>query len=309
MSELTISNGPHVKAHFAVQKVMMIVFIALMPATIAGVYNFGLPALYTIVSCLISAWLTDIACQKLAKQKFKIINWSSLLTGLLLALVLPPATHPLLCFIGSFVSITIGKYVFGKGNNIFNPALVGRTFLSVSFPAMMAGWIIPDATTAATPLTILKEGGVSALINAYGSTELLYKALFFGNVGGSLGETSALALLIGGLALIILGPINWRIPTMYLSTVAIISQFAGRDVIVDLISGGLLIGALFMATDYVTSPITRNGRIIFGIGCGILTMIFRIYSAMPEGVCFSILLMNALVPLIERYTKPKPFGR
>ena len=307
MRKLNLLQSPQIRSGWTGQKIMKIVFFSLMPAAFAGIWFFGYPALIVLITAVISAWLADISMQFLMarkdhKKRVVPLNWSSLLTGLLLGLILPPLLPVWIPVVGSFFAIMIGKYAFGKGNNIFNPALIARVFLVFSFPALMGGWLIPDGVSSATPLTLHETVGVEGLAAAYGPD--YHSSLFIGNVGGSIGETSALALLLGAAILIYVRIISLRIPLAYLGTVAMISAFFGRDVLFDLLAGGLMIGAFFMATDYVTSPITSRGKIIFGIGCGILTMLLRVYSANPEGVAFSILLMNAAVPLIERYTIP-----
>jgi len=224
---------------------------------------------------------------------------SAVLTGLLLALVLSPLVPWWIAVFGSVFAIAIGKMVFGGlGHNIFNPALVGRAFLVASWPVLMTRWISPDGITGATPLGLLKLEGIKTA----------YTQLYLGNIGGTIGETSAIALLVGAAFLFYKNVLDWRIPTTYVGTVFVFAFIFGQDPIFHIFTGGLLIGAFFMATDYVTSPITHNGRLIFGFGCGFLTIVLRLFSGYPEGVMFSILLMNAAVPLIERYTKAKPFG-
>ncbi|MCF7862122.1 RnfABCDGE type electron transport complex subunit D [Candidatus Woesearchaeota archaeon] len=305
-NNLQVRNAPHVTSGWTSQKIMRLVFFALLPAAISGIYHFGLSAVGIILTCLAASWITDVVLQKVTNSTHGWFNWSSLVTGMLFALVLPPTVPPWVAIIGSVFAISIGKYAFGKGNNIFNPALIARTFVAVSFPAFLAKWITPDGVTSATPLTLMKLEGYSAVTQQYGST--LYNVLLSGDIGGCIGETSAIAILLGAAILFIFGVIEWRIPTFYLVTVAVFSAMVGRDVIFDLLAGGLMLGAFFMATDYVTSPITYKGKIIFAMGCGLLTMLFRVYSNLPEGVSYAILLMNAAAPLIERYTKPRPFG-
>ncbi|GAG72922.1 unnamed protein product [marine sediment metagenome] len=284
---------------------MYIVVAALLFPTAAGIYFFGYYAIYIILASIITAVLTEFVIKKLRKKRF-IMDGSAVITGLLFALILPPRLPLWMVVLGAFFSIAVAKEAFGGlGYNIFNPALAGRAFLSVCFPKEMTTWVLPphfnyDAVTGATPLS---ESFI------YPPDKLsLYKDLFFGNIGGSLGETSAMLILIGAAVLFAFRIIDWRIPTFYIGTVALGSLLMGKDVLFQVLAGGLMIGAFFMATDYVTSPVTGNGRIIFGVGLGVLTVLIRNFSSMPEGVCFSILIMNAFTPLIDKYLRIKPFG-
>ncbi len=297
--KLTISANPHIKDTDTVNKIMWYVVISLLPAAIAGIYLFKTNVIIIIILSIISAVLTELIIQKLRKKPITIKDGSAFLTGLLLALTLSPSVPWWIPILGSIFAITIGKHIFGGlGHNIFNPALVGRAFLVASWPLVMATWILPDGTTGATPLGLLKLEGIGTK----------YLDLFLGNIGGSIGETSAIALLIGAAFLFYKKIIDWRIPTSYIGTVFILSFILKQDPIFHILAGGLMIGAFFMATDYVTSPITKKGKIIFGIGLGILTVIIRLYSGLAEGVMYSILLMNSLTPLIDRFTRLKPFG-
>ena len=290
--KLNISVSPHIRSKNSIEKEMWYVILALLPATIFGAIVFN--AWSIIIISIVTAVLTEAAIQRFRKKQITITDGSAVLTGLLLALVLSPAVPLWIPLIGSFVAIAIGKHVFGGlGHNIFNPALVGRAFLVVSWPAIMTKWIAPDGITSATPLAGAKAS---------------YGPLFLGMIGGCIGETSALLLLIGGLFLFWKKVISWRIPAAYIGTVFILSWIFGGDPIFHLFAGGLFIGAFFMATDPCTSPITKNGRLIFGFGCGLITSILRFFSGYPEGVMFAILLMNSATPLIDRFTKQKPFG-
>jgi electron transport complex protein RnfD len=236
---------------------------------------------------------------------------SAAVTGLLLALTLPPTVHPILPILGAAFAIAIGKQVFGGlGYNPLNPALIGRAFLLASWPNLMTTWQWPagslawagrqaDAVAGATVLGLVKEGT---------AVQLPAVQMFLGKMAGSLGETSALALLLGGLLLLAYQIIDWRIPVGYLGTVVLMAFLLGEDPLFQLLAGGLILGAFFMATDYVTTPVTPKGRLIFGIGCGLLTMLIRKYGGFPEGVCYSILLMNVTTPLLDRWTVPKRFG-
>jgi electron transport complex protein RnfD len=311
---LIISSSPHFHSHDSVPKIMWSVVGALVPATAMAIYYFGIGALIMIGSCVAAALVTEIIMNKMKGEGLTINDGSAAITGLLLALTLPPSLPISAGIIGSVFSISIGKQIFGGlGYNIFNPALLGRAFLQASFPVAMTTWTYPatekyaqiDAVTAATPLAQFK---FDKIIADYGD-------LLSGNVVGSLGETSAIAVLIGGLFLLIMKYADWRIPLSYLGTVFILGglfwYFAPEnypDPIFHLLSGGLMLGALFMATDMVTSPITVSGAWIFGAGAGIILIIIRLFGGVPEGVMYSILLMNAFTPLINRYTRPKYFG-
>lgn len=300
-----ISSSPHIWRGFSINKIMYLVVIALLFPTGAGIYFFGYHAIWMIISSVVTAVVTELAIKKLRKRKF-VMDGSAVITGLLFALILPPRIPLWMVVVGSVFCIAIAKEAFGGlGYNIFNPALAGRAFMTVCFPSEMTTWVFPtffgsDAVTGATPLSESFAWEMSKLS--------LYKNLFLGNRGGSLGETSALFILVGAIILLAFRVIDWRIPVFYLGTVALGSFLLSEDVIVQLLAGGLMLGAFFMATDYVTSPVTSNGRIIFGVGAGILTVVIRNFGGMPEGVCFSILFMNALTPLIDRYVKPKPYG-
>jgi len=300
-----VSPGPHLWRGLSTSKIMYIVVVALMLPTAAGVYFFGYHALSVIAVSIVAAVLAEYLVKKLRKRAF-VMDGSAVVTGLLLALILPPTIPLWMVAVGSIFSIAIVKEAFGGlGHNIFNPALGGRAFLAACFSVKMTTWVSPmgfsaDAVTTATPLStsFIWEGDKLSL----------YRDLFLGNTGGSIGETSALLILIGGILLLALGIINWRIPVAYIGTVALFTLALGGDAIFHILAGGLMLGAFFMATDYVTSPITARGRIIFGIGAGILTVVIRRFGGLPEGVCYSILFMNAITPLIDRYVKVRPYG-
>lgn len=295
-----IASSPHIHSGESVQRIMFSVAGALLLPTIAGIYFYGIRALILVVTTTLAAVITEAIFQKLRGKPITVWDGSAVVTGILLALNLPPGLPLWMAVVGAAVAISLGKQIYGGlGTNPFNPALIGRVFLMITFPVQMTTWINPvDGTTGATPLALLKMQGVS--------TD--YMSLFLGNVGGSMGETSALMIILGGLYLLYKGYIDWTIPAGYLGTVAVLSLLLGKDPIFQLLSGGLMLGAFFMATDMVTTPITRLGRIIFGIGAGIFTVIIRFYGGYPEGVSFSILLMNAFTPVINRYTVPKIYG-
>jgi electron transport complex protein RnfD len=303
--KLLISHAPHIWGGFSTSKTMFIVVFALLFPTAAAIYFFGYYTIYIIFTSIATAVLSEFIIKKVRKKRF-IMDGSAVVTGLLLALTLPPRIPLWMVVIGAFFSIAIVKEAFGGlGYNIFNPALAGRAFLSVCFPSEMTSWVLPphfnyDAITGATPL--------SDNFTYHADKLSLYKDLFFGNRGGSLGETSVLLILIGAVILLVLRIIDWKIPAIYIGIVALGSFLMGKDVLLQVMAGGLMIGAFFMATDYVTSPVTWKGRIIFAVGLGILTVLMRNFSNMPEGVCFSILIMNAFVPLMDKYVRIKPFG-
>ena len=313
--QLTVSIGPHLKSRKTTKGIMWAVTLALVPAGAAGVYIFGPNALYAIAASVISAVATEarvLAVRK--KDPGAIWDGSAALTGLLLAYNLPPGSPLWLPAAGSFFAIAVGKQVFGGlGHNIFNPALAGRAFLMISWPVYMTTWSAPrwaaDAVSGATPLAIIKNKEFAAMHNAS------YWDLFVGNRGGCIGEVCVAALVIGAIYLFVRGYISWHIPLSYIATVALTSWiFNGHgglftgDALFFVMAGGLVLGAFFMATDYVTSPLAARGKIIFGVGCGLLTFVIRKFAGYPEGVSYSILIMNALTPLIDRYAFPKWFG-
>jgi electron transport complex protein RnfD len=303
--EMIDSPAPHIHSKWSVKRTMYLVILALMFPTGASIYFFGFNAILVILTCVIAAVAAEYLIKLWRKKKF-VMDGSAVITGILLALTLPPTIPLWIAALGSIFAIAIAKEAFGGlGHNIFNPALAGRAFMQISFPAQMSVWIAPsgfslDAVTSASPL--------SDAFKQVGDNFNLYKDLLVGNVSGSLGETSALLLLAGGILLIIFRIIDWRTPVAFIGATVLLSLVLGQDPIYQILSGGLMIGAFFMATDYVTSPLTRTGKIIFGAGAGIITIIIRLYGGFPEGVCYAILLMNAAVPLIERYTQPIPYG-
>ncbi len=318
-----VSSSPHIHDGESIPIIMYNVVIALLPATIVGIYVFGMPALKMVITCIVFSILSEYLFQKIAKRKITAFDGSAIVTGLLLAMNLPAAAPWWVGALGSVVAIIIAKQVFGGlGHNPFNPALVARVFLLISFPVQMTKWmkpvagkfLNPDIVTSATPLGLAKEDILlhGHIVNA---SKVSLFDLFIGNVGGCIGEVSALALIAGGLYLIYRGYVRWHIPVSFILTVFIftgifwlINPQHYMNPLFHALSGGLMLGAFFMATDMVTSPITEKGMIIFGIGCGLLTSIIRLWGGYPEGVSFAILLMNACVPIIDRYIKPKKFG-
>lgn len=304
---LTLSSSPHIRDKITVGRIMWAVIIALIPAMAASIYFFRFRAIELIAVCGLASVVTEYMFQKI-RGKGSLNEPSALLTGILLALTLPPSFPLWAAVLGTMFAIIIGKQIFGGlGYNIFNPALIGRAFLIATFPVLMTSWVNPftiDAVTTATPLGLLKFQSQS--------TSLL--PLFWGNVSGSLGETSALALLIGGAYLLIRKHIDWRTPLSYLLTVALLSgifylinPLYGSPVF-HLLAGGLMIGVFFMATDPVTTPLAKQGRWIFGLGAGVMVVIIRNWGGSAEGVMFSIILMNAFTPLLDRYIKPRVLG-
>lgn len=328
MNKLLISPSPHVHSGDSIEKNMYGVLIALIPAFICSVLFFGMGALVVTFTSVIACLIFEFLIQKfLLKQRPTVFDGSALITGVLLAFNLPSNLPVWIIVIGALVAIGIGKMSFGGlGCNIFNPALVGRVFLLISFPVQMTTWPLasgwntsyPDAQTGATPLALMKE----ALKSGQSVSEVLssgsigsYRDMFLGNMGGSLGEIAAVALLIGLVFMLFRKIITWHIPITIFATVFV---FAGilhlcnpehfADPVFHLLSGGMMLGAIFMATDYVTSPMSTKGMVIFGIGIGIITVVIRVFGAYPEGMSFAILIMNAFTPLINRYCKPERFA-
>jgi electron transport complex protein RnfD len=294
---------------------------------VLGAYYFGLAGILTLFYCITASVLSEYLYQILLKQKVTISDGSAFLTGLLLAMNLPPTVPFYIPLVGSVVAIVLTKQLFGGlGFNLFNPALMARVFLMVSFPKILTTWIDPvhslvtkgvvqDAITHATPLGMLKLDGYAKLIEAFGDKSNLYLSLLVGNRGGCIGETAIIALIIGGLFLLFTRIISWHIPVAYLGTAALMAWiFGGKgafftgDPLLHILSGGIVLGAFFMATDYVTSPMSKKGKLLFGLGCGFLTMLIRLKGGYPEGVMFSILIMNCFAPLIDKAFQPKVFG-
>lgn len=314
---LNVSSSPHVRDHSSTKSIMRDVVIALLPAALVGIYNFRLSAVLVILTTCVTCMLSEYIWQKGMKQPVTTGDFSALLTGLLLALNLP-ATIPLwMCVVGGVFAIIVAKQMFGGlGQNFMNPALAGRCFMMLSFSSAMTSFTVKkgaaymygvavDATSSATPLAQVKEGGLPDL-----------KAMFLGTTTGTIGETSVAALLIGAIYLLAKRIIDWKIPVVYILTFSVFDiayQMAAGNaaypLVYELCGGGLILGAFFMATDYVTSPITAKGKVIYGILLGLLTGLFRFFGESAEGVSFAIIIANVCVPLIERWTVPKPFGK
>jgi len=330
LRDITVSSGPHISQGLSTRSVMIDVIISLVPAMLAAGYFFRMHALILIATCVISSVVTEWICNLIRKKPNSLDDFSAVVTGIILAFSLPPGFPVWAAVIGSVFAIAIGKMVFGGlGANIFNPAMAGRAFLTASFGMMMTTWTVPatidsampkisaesiiDTRTQATPLAWSKE----AQKNKAGASEVNRQlgGAFLGEVGGCLGETSALALLIGGIYLLIRRTISFHIPLAVIlsafvfGTIAyLINSEAYISPLTHLCSGGLLIGAFFIATDPVTAPLTRRGMWLFGIGIGTITMLIRIVGEYPEGVMYSVLLMNAITPLIDRLFKRIPAG-
>ncbi len=310
MANFVVSGTPHVRSKESIQSIMRDVIIALVPATAAGIFYFGIPALILIIAAIASAVFFEWLYQKITKKPITISDLSAVVTGLLLAMNLPAAAPIWVAIVGSAFAIIIGKQLFGGlGQNFINPALAGRAFLLASYPTEMTTWTAPvgfsgaDAVAVATPLAEMKTGALPTAS---------VMELAMGNVGGCIGETCAIALILGGVYLIVKHVISWKIPVIYIATVLVLTTLIGRHgvrmPIHELFAGGLMLGAFFMATDYASSPVTPKGQVIFAVGCGLITTLIRIFGGYPEGVSYSILIMNCCVPLIERFTEPTIFG-
>lgn len=308
MANFVVSGTPHVRSKESIQSIMRDVIIALVPATAAGIYYFGLRALILIVAAIISAVFFEWLYEKITKKPVTINDLSAVVTGLLLAMNLPASAPVWVAIVGSAFAIIFAKQLFGGlGQNFINPALAGRAFLLASYPTEMTTWVVPnglaaDAATYATPLAQLKNGTLDASL----------RQLVLGQVGGTIGETCAIALIIGGIYLLYKHVISWKIPVIYIATVfilfAVIGRHGMRMPLQEIFAGGVMLGGIFMATDYASSPVTPKGQVIFAVGAGLLTYLIRTFGGYPEGVSYSILIMNCCVPLIERFTEPTIFG-
>ena len=320
-NKLIVSSSPHVRTNKDTSYIMKQVVIALLPATLAALFFFRLSALNVIFFCVTGSVGAEFVCQKISKQESTIGDFSAVVTGLLLAFNVPASLPWWMCLLGAAFAIIVVKMVFGGiGNNFVNPALAARAFLLASFPVAMTLWTRTgvnwvssgniDAYTTATPLSFLKAGsnGVSSLADS----GISISNMLIGNIGGCIGETSAVLIILGGLYLMYKGIINYVIPTFYICTVAILMFILGgfnfTFVIYELLAGGLMLGAFFMLTDYTTSPMTKKGQIIYAVLAGLIKTVIRLYGGYPEGVSYSILLVNIMTPLIDKYTKTKVFG-
>lgn len=305
-NNLTVSISPHVKHKDTTRSIMLDVIIALLPALAVSIYVFGMRSIMVVLTSVVTCVLSEYIFRKIAKRTNTISDLSAVVTGIILAFNLP-VTMPLwMVAIGGFVAIFLIKQLFGGiGDNFINPAIGARIVLFVSFATAMTTWAAPffyrsaDIVTSATPLALLLEQGAALPT---------YKELFLGTVGGCLGETSAAALLLGGVYLVFKKVISPVIPVCFIGTVFLFTFALGKDPVYQILSGGLMLGAIFMATDYTTSPMTIKGQVIFGISCGFITTVIRVFGSYPEGVSFAIILMNILTPLIDRYCLTHPFG-
>jgi electron transport complex protein RnfD len=321
--QFILSSSPHVVSQESVPRIMASVLIALMPAAVMGIYLFGFHALLVILICSGSSVGIEALCQRVLGRPVTVTDWSALVTGLLLALNLPPGSPWWMALLGSGLAIVVGKQIYGGlGSNPFNPALVARVILLISFPVQMTTWWQPkasffgtaDVVTTATPLGELKTH-LMMKGTLDGFTMGGFIDPLIGNIGGCVGEVSVLALSLGGIYLLIRKVISWHTPVSFLGTVFLATGLLWLlnparfiNPFFHLFTGGLFLGAIYMATDMVTTPLTRSGMLIFGLGCGLITFVIRVFGGYPEGVSFSILLMNAATPLIDRLTSPKPFG-
>jgi electron transport complex protein RnfD len=321
--QFILSSSPHIHSGESTPRIMYSVAAALLPAIVTGVYLFGLRALWVILLSVAAGLATEAGAQRMMGREVTISDGSALVTGILLALNLPPTAPWWLVVVGSAIAIVIGKQIYGGlGYNPFNPALVARVILLISFPVQMTTWLKPnrlfagavDAITTATPLGAMKTHlMVKGSLEGFTMGELWNP--FIGNIGGCIGETSVIALLIGAGFLLYRGYITWHIPVTFIGTVFVLSGLFWAinpdqymNPVFHVVTGGLVLGAFYMATDMVTSPLTDRGMMLFGAGCGVITMVIRLFGGYPEGVSYSILLMNAATPLIDRYFKPKTFG-
>lgn len=301
---LISTSSPHVRSDESVRIIMLDVIIALMPALIWAVYIFGVNALLITAVSVISAVLSEALMELIMKKPLTVGDLSAVVTGILVAFNVSPAVPIWMPAIGSAFAIIIVKQLFGGiGQNFMNPALGARAFLMASWPVAMTTWVTTgtaSAVSGATPLAILKGSAAGELPSVMD--------MFIGNIGGCIGEVSAALLIVGGLYLIWRGVISWRIPVVYIGTVFILTFAFGQDPTQYVFAGGLMLGAIFMATDYSSSPITNKGQIIYAVGCGLLTAVIRVFGGYPEGVSYSILLMNVAAPLIDKFTRPRVYG-
>jgi len=331
-TQWAVSVSPHVRKGTTTSQIMWTVSASLTPVMLLSIYNFGLRALFLTLASVISCVVVEAISQKALGRPVSSKDGSAVLTGILMAFVIPPGVPYWLPAIGAVAAIFINKELMGGlGFNVWNPALVGRALLTASFPVYMtAAWIpsravshVPidqyvwgglDAVSTATPLYVLRHYGIDALTQQFGSIGTIYQNFFVGFKPGCIGETSAVLILLGGLFLLLRGIITWHIPVSTIASVAVMSWIFGGNTwfsgnpLVHVLSGGVMLGAFYMATDYVSSPTVKPGQIVFGIGVGVLTVVIRLWGGYPEGVCYAILLMNCLTPALEDWFKPKRFA-
>lgn len=324
-----VSVSPHIKDAETVRRIMWTVSLSLLPALVMSIYYFGPRAMWVVALTVAASMGSEWLMQRIMGHENTTQDGSAALTGVLLAMNFPATVPVYIPVVSAFVAIGITKQLFGGlGFNIFNPALVGRAFALITWPRAMTTWMVPeaaftgmDAKTTATPLGIIKEEGFNKLIEVFHDKSSLYWDLFIGHRAGSLGEVSAIAILLGAAFLLLKRYITWHTPISFIATVALVAWIAGGkdasghmalftgDPIIHMLSGGLMLGAFYMATDYVTVPSVRSGQIVFGIGCGLITMLIRLKGGFPEGVMFAILLMNCFTPLIDRKMRAVTFGK
>jgi electron transport complex protein RnfD len=313
---LWLASSPHIANPVNAQALMRNVLVALAPVTVFGIVLYGVPALLVVLVSVVSAVVGEAAFRLLLKRGARVRDLSAVVTGLLLALILPPGTPLWMVALGAVFAVVVAKEFFGGlGANVFNPALIGRAFLLTSFPAALTSWSAPgssmDAVTAATPLSVIKLGTGNPALEDFvqqglaGGDNGMLLQLFWGNHSGSIGESSALFIIIGGIFLAVTKTIDLRAPLGMLGSAFILSAILGLDPVYGLLTGGLLFGAVFMVTDYVSAPVTETGKIIFGIGCGIITVLVRKFGSYPEGVMYSILIMNAATPYLNKILHKK----
>lgn len=316
--KLILGSSPHAFSPVDTPRIMLSVVIALVPATAYGIYLYGLPALGVVVTSIAAAVLSEFVFRKIIKASTSIGDFSAVVSGLLLALILPPSTPLWMVALGAIFAIVVAKEFFGGlGANPFNPALIGRAFLLMSFPSAMTSWTMPkglplaaDALSAATPLNLLKQGSTLADVAQYfGANDIgaFYRQLFMGFRSGSIGESSILLVLLGGLFLLGIGVIQWIVPVSVLSSTFVFSWILGMDPVFGVLTGGIAFGAFFMATDYSTRPMTTYGQAVFGVGIGLITVLIRKYGGYPEGVTYAILIMNVLTPYLNKL-RGKKYG-
>jgi len=316
--KLILGSRPHAFSPVDTPRIMLSVVMAIVPATAYGIYLYGLPALGVVVTSIAAAVLSEFVFRKIIKASTSIGDFSAVVSGLLLALILPPSTPLWMVALGAIFAIVVAKEFFGGlGANPFNPALIGRAFLLMSFPAAMTSWTMPkglplaaDALSAATPLNLLKQGSTLADVAQYfGANDIgaFYRQRFMGFRSGSIGESSILLVLLGGLFLLGIGVIQWIVPVSVLSSTFVFSWILGMDPVFGVLTGGIAFGAFFMATDYSTRPMTTYGQAVFGVGIGLITVLIRKYGGYPEGVTYAILIMNVLTPYLNKL-RGKKYG-
>ncbi len=305
---LRLSTGPHLLSRESTQTLMLDVLIALIPATAAGIYLFGSRAAWVLATAVVSAVVFEWLWQKMTRQPVRVKDLSAVVTGLILGLNLPAQAPLWLPVIGSLIAIVLVKQLFGGiGHNFLNPALLARGILLASWPAHMSVYTLPTRVLGATGIAPAADATTAATALLRPTGFATYD-LLMGNIPGTIGEVSKIAILIGLLYMLFVGTVTWHIPVVFVGTTALLTWVLGGDPLASVLSGGLLFGAVFMATDYVTNPMTKRGQVVFAVGCGLIVTVIRLYGSYPEGVTFAILLMNILTPLIDRLTVRRIYG-